>query len=343
MHTGHVIFDSIAQMMSVFGSFDAHVRAIEEGLGVVISARDSQAEVRGEEDAVKVAVDTIETLKQMHDRGEPVNQWAVSQAMDLVRTGDVSDALTAMTDVIAVTYRGRPVKCKTIGQKNYVKAIGENTVTICIGPAGTGKTYLAMAMAVNALKRKEISRIILTRPAVEAGERLGFLPGDLQQKVDPYLRPLYDALFDFLGQEQAHRMLETGVIEVAPLAYMRGRTLNDCLVILDEGQNATLETLKMVLTRFGEGAKVIVNGDITQIDLSQERSSGLRQCAELLKGIPGIAVVALTNRDVVRHKLVKEIIKAFEKFEDKDQRPGTAAHPRGKREQRKGKSDRRDR
>ncbi|MBE5781400.1 MAG: PhoH family protein [Clostridiales bacterium] len=309
----------MSQMMSVFGSFDAHVKTIEQALGVVISARDSQAEIRGEEDAVKVAIDTIEALKRMHDHGETIGDWAVSQAMDLVRQGDVNDALSAMTDVIAVTYKGKPVKCKTIGQKNYIKAIKEHTVTICIGPAGTGKTYLAMAMAVNALKRKEISRIILTRPAVEAGERLGFLPGDLQQKVDPYLRPLYDALFDFLGQEQAHRMLETGVIEVAPLAYMRGRTLSDCLVILDEGQNAALETLKMVLTRFGEGAKVVINGDVTQIDLPQEKSSGLKQCAEMLKGIDDIAVVTLNNRDVVRHKLVKEIIKAFEKHEAKEQ------------------------
>ncbi|MFR6345044.1 MAG: PhoH family protein [Christensenellales bacterium] len=239
----------------------------------------------------------------------------VSQAVETAANGNSEQVLEATRDVIAVTYQGKPVKCKTIGQKQYIQTIRDNTVTICIGPAGTGKTYLAIAMAVAALKRKEVSRIILTRPAVEAGEKLGFLPGDLQSKVDPYLRPLYDALFDFLGQEQFSRNLEKGVIEVAPIAYMRGRTLNDAFIILDEGQNATLETLKMVLTRFGEGSHLVLTGDITQIDLSGGQKSGLKQCAQMLRGIDDIGVIQLTNRDVVRHKLVKEIIKAFEKYE----------------------------
>ena len=336
METEHVEFESLDQVMDTVGPNDCHLKAIDKAFGVACHISATGVTVSGNDPAaVRSAGSAFRILQKMRRTTPVLTSMMVDQAMELA-TGeggvDADQAVEAMTDVVAVTYRGKPVKCKTIGQKNYIKAIRDNTVTICIGPAGTGKTYLAMAMAVNALKRKEISRIILTRPAVEAGERLGFLPGDLQQKVDPYLRPLYDALYDFLGQEQAHRYLETGVIEVAPLAYMRGRTLSDCLVILDEGQNATLETLKMVLTRFGEGAKVVVNGDVTQIDLGQERTSGLRQCAELLKGIESIAVVRLTNRDVVRHKLVKEIIKAFEKYEEKESKsPRPQSRPPRKR------------
>ncbi len=227
--------------------------------------------------------------------GETVNDWAVSQAIEMTASGQTEEVMAATRDAVAVTYQGKPVKCKTLGQKQYIQAIRDNTVTICIGPAGTGKTYLAIAMAVAALKRKEVSRIILTRPAVEAGEKLGFLPGDLQSKVDPYLRPLYDALFDFLGQEQFSRSLEKGVIEVAPIAYMRGRTLNDAFLVLDEGQNATLETLKMVLTRFGEGSKVVLTGDITQIDLSGGQRSGLKSARRCSPASRGIGVVRLST------------------------------------------------
>lgn len=313
----YVEFDDIAQVMSVFGSFDEHVKTLEKALEVSIQLREARVEIHGEPEAVKAAVDTVETLKKLLANGEVINDWMVNHALELAQSGNVDDAVAAMTNVIAFTCRGKPVKCKTLGQKNYIKALKENTVTICIGPAGTGKTYLAIAVAVTMLKKKEISRIIMTRPAVEAGEKLGFLPGDLQSKVDPYLRPLYDALYDFLGQEQCQRYLENGTIEVAPLAYMRGRTLSDAFVVIDEAQNATLETLKMVLTRFGEGAKVAITGDVTQVDLPKEQGSGLQKCADLLKGIEGIEVVNLTNRDVVRHKLVKEIIKAFEKYEAK--------------------------
>lgn len=225
-----------------------------------------------------------------------------------------------MGDIVAITHKGKPVKCKTIGQKNYMRAIEENTVVFAIGPAGTGKTYLAMAKAIVALKNKEISRIILTRPAVEAGEKLGFLPGDLQDKVDPYLRPLYDALYDFMGPDGYAKLQEKGVIEVAPLAYMRGRTLTDSFIILDEAQNCSPEQMKMFLTRFGENSKVVVTGDITQIDLPEERKSGLKKTADILSGIDGIEVIYLTNRDVVRHRLVKDIIKAFERYEKSKQK-----------------------
>ena len=310
-----VEFSTLDELMAVFGPYDANVSLIERALDVSINARDKQVEVRGEAEARRAAAKTLKTLQRMVAEGETVNDWAVSQAIEMTASGQTEEVMAATRDAVAVTYQGKPVKCKTLGQKQYIQAIRDNTVTICIGPAGTGKTYLAIAMAVAALKRKEVSRIILTRPAVEAGEKLGFLPGDLQSKVDPYLRPLYDALFDFLGQEQFSRSLEKGVIEVAPIAYMRGRTLNDAFLVLDEGQNATLETLKMVLTRFGEGSKVVLTGDITQIDLSGGRRSGLKKCAEMLSGIEGIGVVRLSNRDVVRHKLVKEIIKAFEKYE----------------------------
>ena len=307
-----VEFSTLDELMAVFGPYDANVSLIERALDVSINARDKQVEVRGEAEARRAAAKTLKTLQRMVAEGETVNDWAVSQAIEMTASGQTEEVMAATRDAVAVTYQGKPVKCKTLGQKQYIQAIRDNTVTICIGPAGTGKTYLAIAMA---FRDKNINRIIITRPAVEAGEKLGFLPGDLQSKVDPCLRPLYDALFDFLGQEQFSRSLEKGVIEVAPIAYMRGRTLNDAFLVLDEGQNATLETLKMVLTRFGEGSKVVLTGDITQIDLSGGQRSGLKKCAEMLSGIEGIGVVRLSNRDVVRHKLVKEIIKAFEKYE----------------------------
>ena len=273
--------------------------------------------VTGEEGAAQKAAQVLETLKKMRDNHEIVNENVVSQAIDLVDDGAADEAVMVMKDVITLTNKGKPVKCKTIGQRNYINAIKDHAVTICIGPAGTGKTYLAIAMAVDALKREEISRIILTRPAVEAGEHLGFLPGDLQSKVDPYLRPLYDALFEMLGEESFNRNLERGIIEVAPLAYMRGRTLNNSFVILDEAQNASLEQMFMVLTRLGEGSKIIVTGDVTQVDL-MDRASGLERSAMILKDVDGIAISRLSNRDVVRHKLVRDIIKAFENYREKE-------------------------
>lgn len=311
--------DSAAQMSAIFGPCDANMKAIERTLNVTAVCRDMVLTIAGETKNVNKAAESIETLKKMYDSGQPVNDLTVGQAIELVEDGSADDAVTVMKDVLTLTFKGKPVKCKTIGQKNYTKAIEENTVTICTGPAGTGKTYLAIAMAVEALKKEEISRIILTRPAVEAGEHLGFLPGDLQSKVDPYLRPLYDALFEMLGEEKFNRCLERGIIEVAPLAYMRGRTLSNSTIILDESQNASLEQLFMVLTRLGEGSKIIVTGDVTQVDL-QDKHSGLEKCAKILKGIENIAVVELSNRDVVRHKLVKDIIKAFEKYHEKEER-----------------------
>ncbi len=319
MVSKNIELDSSAQMSAIFGPCDINIKTIEKTLDVAVMCRDMVMTVAGEEQAVKRASGTIETLKKMFDSGQPVNELTIGQAMELVEDGSADDAVTVMKDVLTITFKGKPVKCKTIGQKNYTKAIEENTVTICTGPAGTGKTYLAIAMAVEALKREEISRIILTRPAVEAGEHLGFLPGDLQSKVDPYLRPLYDALFEMLGEERFNRCLERGIIEVAPLAYMRGRTLSNSIIILDESQNASLEQLFMVLTRLGEGSKIIVTGDVTQIDLA-DNHSGLEKCAHILKGIENIAVIELTNRDVVRHKLVKDIIKAFEKYRAQEER-----------------------
>lgn len=319
MQTGTVEFTSISQQLSVFGTYDVNVKAIETAFSVNINARDSVIEVKGETtDSVKLAVDTLEALKKLSDNGENINESTVCRIIDLARYGGMDDTLKAMTNVVAITHKGQPIKCKTIGQKNYVKALQENTVAICIGPAGTGKTYLAVAAAVSALRRKEVDRIIMSRPAIEAGEeRLGFLPGDLQSKVDPYLRPLYDALDEILGHEQVQRYMENRVIEIAPLAYMRGRTLNSAIVIIDEAQNASLPTLKMALTRLGEGSKIILTGDVTQIDLPRQSNSGLERCASLLKGIDGIAIIHLNNRDVVRHRLVREIVKAFEKDEEK--------------------------
>ncbi|MEG2882798.1 MAG: PhoH family protein, partial [Christensenella sp.] len=253
----------------------------------------------------------------MYGKNENINQDSVSYALDLVRDGHQDLVNEMMSDVVAITAKGKQIKCKSYGQKEYIKAIKDNTVVLWIGPAGTGKTYLAMAMAVVALKNKQVSRIVLTRPAVEAGENLGFLPGDMQNKVDPYLRPLYDALYDFMGADAYARLCEKGVIEVAPLAYMRGRTLSDAFIILDEAQNCTMEQMKMFLTRFGENAKVVVTGDVTQIDLPKEHASGLKRVAELLRDIKNIAIVALDQKDVVRHPLVRSIIKAFEKYENR--------------------------
>ena len=311
-----IVFESTEQMTAVFGPFDRNVKEIEKALHVTVSAVGSEVFIRGDEKDCARAKEALETLKVMWSNREPITDLVVCQALDMSEEAGAREAVAVIKDVITFTAKGRPVKCRTLGQRNYVKAIADHPVTICIGPAGTGKTYLAIAMAVKALKNEEIERIILTRPAVEAGEHLGFLPGDLQSKVDPYLRPLYDGLFEMLGEETFHRYLDRGIIEVAPLAYMRGRTLNSAFIIMDEAQNASLEQMLMVLTRMGEGSQIIVTGDVTQIDL-KDKASGLEKTSQILKGIDDIAIISLTTRDVVRHKLVRDIIKAFEKYNEK--------------------------
>ena len=267
----------------------------------------------GEPEKVDLARLTLEKLSEILRRGETVDRTRIRYAIGLAAEGKADRIGEIMRDVIAITYRGRQVKCKTLGQKQYIEAIKSNTCCFAVGPAGTGKTYLAIAMAVVAMKNKEIEKIILTRPAVEAGEKLGFLPGDLAQKVDPYLRPLYDALHEMLGVDAYQRLVERGAIEVAPLAYMRGRTLNDAFIILDEAQNTTSEQMKMFLTRMGMGSKMVITGDVTQIDLPLGKKSGLVEALEVLKGVDDIGIVRLTHRDVVRHELVQAIVKAYEK------------------------------
>lgn len=269
--------------------------------------------VTGTQEQADLAATVLEKLIATLRKGEKIDKSRINYAVELAKEGQADQIDAIMQDVVAVTARGRQVRCKTLGQRKYVKAVKENTVTFAVGPAGTGKTYLAMAMAVVAFKNKEVERIILTRPAVEAGEKLGFLPGDLQNKVDPYLRPLYDALYDLMGVENFQKYVERGVIEVAPLAYMRGRTLNDSYIILDEAQNTTCEQMKMFLTRFGENSRVIVTGDLTQVDLPAGKKSGLKDAIEVLQGVEGIAICTLTHRDVVRHSLVQAIVKAYEK------------------------------
>ncbi len=308
-------FETMEEMREVFGNLDANIRMVEEATGVSVAAGDSSAVLTGAYKQVQAARQVIESIRSLYRSKEYIDESKVSYLLDLAREGELKDGLRLMNGVVAITNRGRPVKCRTFGQKRYIEAIDSNTVTFAIGPAGTGKTYLAMAKAVVALKNKEVSRIILTRPAVEAGEKLGFLPGDLQSKVFPYLRPLYDALYEFMGPEAYQKLIENGVIEVAPLAYMRGRTLSDAFIILDEAQNCSMEQLKMFLTRFGEGSRVVLTGDITQIDLPERRRSGLKNIADMLAYIDGIGVVYLTNKDVVRHRLVKDIVNAFEKYE----------------------------
>lgn len=308
-------FDSMEEMQEVFGNLDANIHQIEQQSGAVIVARENEVVIRGSYAQCEMAKRVLEELSKLYRQREYIDESKLSYLLDIAKEGDTPMGMDAMAGVVALTHKGKPVKCRTFGQKRYMEAIDKNTVVFAIGPAGTGKTYLAMAKAVVALKNKVVSRIILTRPAVEAGEKLGFLPGDLQSKVDPYLRPLYDALYEFMGPDAYHKMVENGTIEVAPLAYMRGRTLSDSFIILDEAQNCSMEQLKMFLTRFGEGSKVVVTGDVTQIDLPEERKSGLKRISEILSSVEGIAVVELSNKDVVRHKLVKDIVKAFEKYE----------------------------
>lgn len=308
--------DRMEHAVSLFGSFDENVKTIEKEYGVNVISRGSELKITGDVENVNKATRAINGLLTLINKGEALSGQNVRYVISLVNEG-AEEKLSEMTgDCICVTAKGKPVKPKTLGQKKYIEAIKNNTITLGAGPAGTGKTYLAVAMAVTAFRAKEVNRIILTRPAVEAGEKLGFLPGDLQQKVDPYLRPLYDALFDMLGAESFQKYQERGSIEVAPLAYMRGRTLDDSFIILDEAQNTTKEQMKMFLTRLGFNSKMVVTGDITQIDLPYGKKSGLTQAMRILKNIPDIAINEFTEKDVVRHKLVQDIIKAYEKSEE---------------------------
>ena len=311
--TQRMTMETPEQFIGIFGIREENIPIFKEELGVEIYAHGEEVTISGDPEKVRLAHLTLEKLSEIILRGETVDRTRIRYAIELASEGNADRIGEIMRDVIAITYRGRQVKCKTLGQKQYVDAIRENTCTFAVGPAGTGKTYLAIAMAVVALKNKEIERIILTRPAVEAGEKLGFLPGDLAQKVDPYLRPLYDALHEMMGVEAYQRLLERGAVEVAPLAYMRGRTLNDAFIILDEAQNTTSEQMKMFLTRMGMGSKMIITGDVTQIDLPAGKKSGLVEAIEVLKGVDDIAIVRLTHRDVVRHELVQAIVKAYEK------------------------------
>ncbi len=326
--------DRLEHVISVFGSFDENLRLIEDELNVAITDRNSELSITGEAEDIQLAERSINGLLSLAAKGESIDARNVRYVIGLVRTGHDDKIGELARDVICVTARGKPVKAKTLGQKTYVEAITKKTITLGIGPAGTGKTYLAVAAAVAAFRDKAVNRIILTRPAVEAGERLGFLPGDLQSKVDPYLRPLYDALFEMLGPETYNKYLERGNIEVAPLAYMRGRTLDDSFIILDEAQNTSREQMKMFLTRLGFGSKIVITGDITQIDLPRDKTSGLKEAMRVLDGVDGVSICRLTGADVVRHELVQKIIAAYERYEENKpqltQGPRTAQRSRRK-------------
>ena len=316
-----VDIERVEQLINLFGNFDENIKTLEKEYSVKITSHGGQIKIVGETENVTNAYRAIGCLLAMINRGETITEQNISYVIGMVADGE-DDKISNLTDAecICVSSKGKPIKPKTLGQKKYIEAIKNNTITIGVGPAGTGKTYLAVAQAVNAFRAKQVNRIILTRPAVEAGEKLGFLPGDLQQKVDPYLRPLYDGLFEMLGAENFAKCQERGDIEVAPLAYMRGRTLDDSFIILDEAQNTTKEQMKMFLTRLGFNSKAVVTGDITQIDLPDGKKSGLKDAIKILRDINDIAIVNLTGKDVVRHRLVQEIIKAYEKNGDKNGR-----------------------
>ncbi len=309
--------ERVEDLIAVFGSFDENIKRIEENLSVHIVNRGTDLKVSGDEEMVDKAVRTLEGLLSLAAKGETIDEQRVRYLITLVSEGNDHQVAQMAKDVVCITAKGKPIKAKTVGQQTYMKAIQKNTVTIGVGPAGTGKTYLAVAAAVAAFRERTVNRIILTRPAVEAGERLGFLPGDLQNKVDPYLRPLYDALYDMLGAETFQKYQERGSIEVAPLAYMRGRTLDDSFIILDEAQNTTREQMKMFLTRLGFGSKIVITGDVTQIDLPDDKVSGLKDAIRVLDGVKDIAICRLTSADVVRHALVQQIINAYEKAAQK--------------------------
>ena len=311
-----ISIERLEQAINLFGSFDENIRLIESEFHVTVANREGELRVNGEPEDTMLACKALSALLTLSNRGEALNEQNVRYVIGLARSGQEEKIGELTQDVICISAKGRPIKPKTIGQKEYVDSISQNTVTIGVGPAGTGKTYLAVAAAVAAFRERKINRIILTRPAVEAGERLGFLPGDLQSKVDPYLRPLYDALFDMLGAETYQKYLERGNIEVAPLAYMRGRTLDDSFIILDEAQNTSCEQMKMFLTRMGFGSKMVITGDATQIDLPADKLSGLKQAVRVLKNVEGIGICELTDQDVVRHVMVQRIIKAYADYED---------------------------
>ncbi len=326
--------DRVEDLIAVFGSFDENIKRIEDSLGVSIVNRGTDLRVSGDAEAVDKAARALEGLLALAAKGEVIDEQRVRYLITLVQEGN-DDYVTQMAkDVVCITAKGKPIKAKTVGQQQYMKAIAKNTVTLGVGPAGTGKTFLAVAAAVAAFRARTVNRIILTRPAVEAGERLGFLPGDLQNKVDPYLRPLYDALYEMLGAETFQKYQERGSIEVAPLAYMRGRTLDDSFIILDEAQNTTREQMKMFLTRLGFGSKIVITGDVTQIDLPSDKTSGLKDAIRVLEGVKDIAICRLTSADVVRHALVQEIISAYERAEKKPDQP-KSAKPASSRNQRK--------
>ena len=315
-----LVITDAEKIKSICGNFDENIFLIEKELGVKIFIKSDEFKINGDEINVKMACEVIEGLETRLDTEDNLDEQTVRYFIGLSREGNIKSASEMGGSCICVTAKGKPIKPKTVGQRIYIENIQKNTVNLGVGPAGTGKTYLAVACAVNAFKAKEISRIILTRPAIEAGEKLGFLPGDLQSKVDPYLRPLYDALFDMLGSDNFAKYTEKGLIEVAPLAYMRGRTLDDCFVILDEAQNTTPEQMKMFLTRIGFNTKAVITGDITQTDLPFGKKSGLKEAMTILRDIEGISITTLTTRDVVRHPLVQKIITAYEKYERKQER-----------------------
>ncbi len=318
MYEHNLNLTGVQELSNLFGSFDANLKKIENKYSVKLLYHSGEIKIKGEKSDVLSAAKAVEALKTFISKGENITDQVLSYVFSLVDSGEETK-VSEITDssVVCVTNQGKPIKAKTLGQKKYLETIAKNTLTIGVGPAGTGKTYLAVAMAVKAFREKQVGRIVLTRPAVEAGEKLGFLPGDLQQKVDPYLRPLYDALFEMLGSETFAKCQERGDIEVAPLAYMRGRTLDNSFIILDEAQNTTREQMKMFLTRLGQGSKAVVTGDITQTDLPDGKQSGLKQILQILKNIEDIEIVKLSGKDVVRNRLVQEIIKAYEKNQEK--------------------------
>ena len=307
--------ESMEAYMSLFGLNDQNMALIEQECNVTVALRGNELTVTGEAEDVELAAAVLEKLLDMLRRHEQMDRARIRYAIALARDGKVDMMDEILKSVVAITHRGKQIRCKTLGQQTYVQTIRDHDLTFAVGPAGTGKTYLAMALAVVALKNKEVERIVLTRPAVEAGEKLGFLPGDLTQKVDPYLRPLYDALYDFMGVDSYQKLVERGVVEVAPLAYMRGRTLSDSFIILDEAQNTTTEQMKMFLTRLGFHSKAVVTGDLTQTDLPGARRSGLSEAIEVLRDIPAIGMAYLTSQDVVRHELVQQIVDAYAAYD----------------------------
>ena len=327
--------ERVDDLIAVFGSFDENIKHIEQALDVQTVNRGSELIINGDPEAVDMAVRTLEGLLCLAGKGETIDEQRVRYLITLVKNGEDDKVSQMAKDTVCITAKGKPIKAKTVGQQNYMKAISDHTITIGVGPAGTGKTYLAVAAAVAAFRQRTVNRIILTRPAVEAGERLGFLPGDLQNKVDPYLRPLYDALYDMLGAETFQKYQERGSIEVAPLAYMRGRTLDDSFIILDEAQNTTKEQMKMFLTRLGFGSKIVITGDVTQIDLPADKSSGLKDAIRVLEGVKDIAICKLTSADVVRHALVQEIINAYEKADKKAEQAMNYKQSAGKNQRKK--------